>query len=72
MAFQPHPFHYYILQMDFQEHKMGEGKLVSGDNIKHPDKHAQHKTYCFPLYSILLAMNVTKVDYFRLATFYKI
>ena len=49
------PWDYF--QMNFRESSGGQGKL-SASNGK--------PTYCFPLYSIMLAMNRTTIDYFSL------
>jgi hypothetical protein len=40
------------------------GKVVSQSAGKHGDRYVD--VLCFPLYSVLKAMNVTKVDYFSL------
>ena len=47
----------------FQEHAMGQGKVVHEGKEENP---LIHETVCFPLYSILLAMNRTQVDYLSL------
>ena len=48
------------LQMDFQESSEGQGKVI--------DHKTQTTTlvYCFPLLSVMLAMNQTHIDYFSL------
>ena len=48
--------------MVFNEHEGGAGRLALGARV------TNQKTQmpCFPLYSLLLAMNRTKVDYFSL------
>lgn len=59
--------------MDFKEHTMGEGKLVkSSTGVEKTVRQASSEAnqvrpvYCFPLYSVLLALNQTHIDYFSL------
>ncbi len=49
------------LQTSFREHTMGQGKLVKGAG---GGKH-EISVICMPLYSLMLALNTTKIDYFR-------
>lgn len=42
---------------------MGQGKLMSGNGN---GGDTIIKTFCFPLYSIMLALNRTKIDFFSL------
>ena len=51
--------------MQFKEHKMGEGRLVT-DHIQEKDSSLIHDTYCFPLQSLMYALNRTRIDYFSL------
>ncbi len=58
--------------MDFKEHTMGEGKLMlkkslGGSTGQHTqDGSTTHKVYCFPFYSMMLALNRTHINYFSL------
>ena len=46
--------------MDFQESSEGQGKVV------HQKTSTSAQVYCFPLLSVMLAMNQTHIDYFSL------
>jgi hypothetical protein len=53
--------------MDYKEHHMGEGRLVTNNRTRTADnKPIIHTTYCFPFHAIMLALNRTKIDYFSL------
>lgn len=56
----------YPIKMQFKEHAMGEGRLVTNTNIPQKDRHLILDAYCFPLYSLMLALNRTRIDYFSL------
>ncbi|KAK2162081.1 hypothetical protein LSH36_104g02046 [Paralvinella palmiformis] len=56
----------YPIKMQFKEHTMGEGRLVTDTKISQQDQHLIHDSYCFPLYSLMLALNRTRIDYFSL------
>ena len=43
---------------------MGEGRLL--DQASDSRTAAVHDAYCFPFFSLMLALNVTHVDYFSL------
>ena len=46
---------------------MGQGKLITGKSKNSGDgKEMIHKVYCFPFYSMMLALNITHIDYFSL------
>ncbi len=49
--------------MEFKEHVMGQGKLVMH---KSAGGRTVHDVYCFPLLSMMLALNCTHIDYFSL------
>ena len=51
---------FYCFQLSFSAASNGHGRL------DHTDNTAALKVPCFPLYSILLALNITKVDYLSL------
>ena len=58
-----------FFQMQFKEHKMGEGKLVEdpGSQPKaETSKDLIHDIFCVPLYTMMLALNRTRIDYFSL------
>ena len=57
---------YGFFQMRFKEHTMGEGRLITNNNIPQKDQHLILDAYCFPLYSLMLALNQTRIDYFSL------
>ena len=44
---------------------MGQGRLLDSEG-QSAAKATTHDTYCFPFLSIMLALNVTHVDYFSL------
>ena len=46
--------------MDFQESSEGQGKVI------HQKTSTSAQVYCFPLLSVMLAMNQTHIDYFSL------
>ena len=53
--------------MDFKEHNMGQGRLVTNQKTRTvANEPIIHTTYCFPFHTIMLALNRTKVDYFSL------
>ncbi len=60
------------MQIDFHEHAMGEGKLIldktsGGSTGKHTlGGSTVRQVYCFPFYSMMLALNRTHIDYFSL------
>ena len=45
---------------------MGQGRLVTSKKIPEEDQPLILDTYCFPLYSMMLALNRTRIDYFSL------
>ena len=49
-------------QAQFKEHSRGSGHLNSGDES---DAHS-FPAFCVPFYSLMLALNRTKIDYFSL------
>lgn len=55
---EPHP-----AIVPFKEHAMGQGRLETDFAANDP---AVHDSYCFPLLSIMLALNRTHIDYFSL------
>ena len=61
------------LQIPFKEHAMGEGRLMDQPKSKKTattmtttTTSAVHDTYCFPFQSLMMALNVTHVDYLSL------
>ena len=55
-----------FLQMEFKEHTMGQGKLMVQRDTDPADRTVVHQVYCFPFYSMMLALNQTHIDYFSL------
>ena len=51
----------FLLQLEFKESSFGTGQLAKGG------KSASSKpVFCFPILSVMLAMNQTHIDYFSL------
>ena len=51
---------------NFKEHHRGSGRLLNKNNSDSAATPLSRATFCVPFYSLMLAMNRTKVDYFSL------
>ena len=51
-------------QMDFKEHKMGEGRLIEESSLQ--DTASARQVYCYPFFTMMLALGQTHIDYFSL------
>ena len=49
----------FLLQLEFKESSFGTGQLAKGGKSGKP-------VFCFPILSVMLAMNQTHIDYFSL------
>ena len=57
--------HKFVFQITFEEKEGGSGQLLT-DSKKDSHASTKQEVYCFPFYSLMLALNVSHIDYFSL------